>query len=78
MPWRIVLVFVCETEAHWNYDIIYGPIADDTIAKQMRRLDLEYIDEEHFMKEIQYKEETFQYFFGTGKAINHLIKTRII
>ena len=60
------------------HDIVYGPIADDTIAKQMRRLDLEYIDEERFMKEIQYKEETFQYFFGTEKAINHLTKTGIL
>jgi len=57
-----------------NYDIVYGPIADDAIAKQMRRLDLEYIDEERFMQEIQYKEETFQYFFGTEKAIGHLKK----
>lgn len=61
-----------------DYDIVYGPIADDTIAKQMWRLDLEYIDEERFMKEIQYKEETFQYFFGTEKAITHLIKTGIL
>lgn len=61
-----------------DYDIVYGPIADDTIAKQMWRLDLEYIDEERFMKEIQYKEETFQYFFGTEKAINHLTKTGIL
>lgn len=57
-----------------NYDIVYGPIADDAIAKQMHRLDLEYIDEERFMKEIQYKQETFQYYFGTEKAINYLIK----
>ena len=58
-----------------NYDIVYGPIADDTIAKQMRRLDLNYIDEERFMQEIQYKEETFQYFFGIEKSINCLTKT---
>lgn len=61
-----------------SHDIVYGPIADDTIAKQIRRLDLEYIDEERFLKEIQYKEETFQYFFGSEKAINHLTKTGIL
>lgn len=61
-----------------SHDVVYGPIADDTIAKQMRRLDLEYIDEERFMNEIQFKEETFQYFFGTDKAISHLTKTGIV
>ena len=61
-----------------NHDIVYGPIADDTIAKQMRLLDMEYIDEERFMQEIQYKEETFQYFFGSKKAIAHLIKIGIL
>lgn len=66
-----------KTQIH-SFDIIYGPIADDTIAKQMRRLDLEFIDEERFMQEIKYKKETFQYFFGTEKAINHLIKTGIL
>jgi len=55
-----------------SYDIVYGPIADDAIAKQIRRLDLEYIDEERFMQEIQYREETFQYFFATEKAISFL------
>ncbi|MBQ0063450.1 MAG: DUF3990 domain-containing protein [Prevotella sp.] len=57
-----------------SHDIVYGPIADDTIAKQMRLLDLKYIDEAQFMKEIQYKKETFQYFFGTEKSISYLTK----
>lgn len=57
-----------------GHDVVYGPIADDAIAKQMKRLDLDYIDEERFMQEIQYKEETFQFFFGTEKAINCLTK----
>lgn len=57
------------------HDIVYGPIADDTIAKQIRRIDLNIIDEERFMQEIQYAKETFQYFFGTEKAINYLTKT---
>lgn len=60
-----------------NFDIVYGPIADDTIAKQMRRLDQNYIDMERFLQEIQYQKETFQYFFGTEKAINCLTKTKI-
>lgn len=61
-----------------NFDIVYGPIADDTIAKQMRRLDQNYIDMERFLQEIQYQKETFQYFFGTEKAINCLTKTKTI
>ena len=65
-------------EPLYSHDIVYGPIADDTIAKQMRRLDLEYIDEERFMEEIRYKKETFQYFFGTERAIDHLTKIGIV
>lgn len=61
-----------------SHDIVYGPIADDTIAKQMRRIDLNIIDEERFMQEIQYARETFQYFFGTEKAISCLTKTGTI
>ena len=58
-----------------TYDIIYGPIANDDIGFQMRRIDANLIDWEQFVKELEHKGgETFQYFFGTQKALKYLKK----
>ena len=58
-----------------SYDIIYGPIANDNIGFQMRRIDAKLIDWEQFVKELQHKGgETFQYFFGTEKALKYIKK----
>ena len=58
-----------------SYDIIYGPIANDNIGLQMRRIDANYIDWEQFVKELRHKGgETYQYFFGTAKALKYLKK----
>ena len=57
------------------YDIIYGPIANDNIGLQMRRIDAKLIDWELFVKELQHKGgETYQYFFGTDKSLKYLKK----
>lgn len=57
------------------YDIVYGPIANDTVGFQLRRLNAKIIDTPQFVKEIQRMGgETFQYFFGTEKAIQYLKK----
>lgn len=58
-----------------SYDIIYGPIANDNIGLQMRRIDTNLINWEQFVKELQHKGgETYQYFFGTEKALKYLKK----
>lgn len=57
-----------------DYDIVYGPIADDKIGIQLWRMAQGYIDEERFEKEIEYIRPTFQYFFGTKKALSYLKK----
>lgn len=57
-----------------DYDIVYGPIADDRIGLQMWRMAQGYIDEERFAKEIEYIRPTFQYFIGTEKALKYLKK----
>ena len=58
-----------------SYDIIYGPIANDNIGMQMRRIDAELITWEQFVKELEHKGgETFQYFFGTEKSLKYLKK----
>jgi len=55
-----------------NYDIVYGPIADDRIGLQMWRMAQGYIDETRFEKEIEYIRPTYQYFFGTEAALKYI------
>lgn len=58
-----------------NFDIVYGPIADDGVTFQLKRYWAGYITIEGLMNELQYaKGITFQYFFGTLKALNLLRK----
>lgn len=58
-----------------DFDVVYGPIANDTIGAQITRFKQGYISFEEFLKRIQYpKGITFQYAFCTQKAIDKLIK----
>lgn len=57
-----------------NYDIVIGPIANDTIGYQIRRLEDGIISEEQFLQEIKYHHITVQYMFGTEKALKLLKK----
>ena len=58
-----------------SYDIVYGPIANDDIGMQMRRIDADLITWEQFVKELEHKRgETFQYFFGTEESLKYLRK----
>ena len=63
-----------ESNIH-DYDIIYGPIANDSVGRQIFNLKEGYIDIEEFMKRLHYmKGITFQYAFCTQKAIEKLKK----
>lgn len=56
-----------------QYDIVYGPIANDKIGIQMRKLKDGSIDKAEFLNRIKFmKGITFQYYFGTEAAIKHL------
>ena len=58
-----------------DYDIVYGPIANDRIGAQITRFKQGYITFDEFLRRIQYiKGITFQYAFCTQKAIEKLIK----
>ena len=60
-----------------DYDIVYGPIANDRIGAQITRLKQGYITFEEFLKRIQYiKGITFQYAFCTQRAVAELIKLK--
>ena len=58
-----------------DYDIVHGPIANDDIGFQIRRLQAGLITIETFLQELKFKEGiTFQYFFATEAAVKYLRK----
>lgn len=58
-----------------DYDVVYGPIANDKVGMQIRKYKDGAIDFEEFLHRLRYmKGITFQYFFGTELAISKLKK----
>lgn len=58
-----------------QYDIVYGPIANDKVGLQIRKLKDGTIDKAEFLNRLKFmKGITFQYYFGTEKSIKHLAK----
>lgn len=56
-----------------EYDVVYGPIANDKVGFQIQKLEDGSIDKKEFLNRIKYfKGATFQYFFGTERAISYL------
>lgn len=63
-----------ENPAH-DYDVVYGPIANDRVGVQLWKFENRIIDLETFEKNLHRMEGiTFQYFFGTERAIKLLKK----
>ena len=57
------------------YDIGYGPIANDKVGLQIRKLKDGSIDKAEFLNRLKYmKGITYQYYFGTEKSIQYLEK----
>lgn len=57
-----------------DYDIVIGPVADDTIARLLRMFTENFISEQQLVTELTFSEVTSQYFFHTEAAINMLKK----
>ncbi len=58
-----------------DYDIVYGPIANDRVGLQIRNYIEHNIDLPTFLERLKYMRGiTFQYFFGTERAIKLLRK----
>lgn len=56
-----------------DYDIVYGPIADDGVTYQLRRYQGGVISLSKLIEELKYaKGITFQYFFGSERALQTL------
>lgn len=63
-----------DVQAH-PYDIVIGPIADDTVGVQIRRYTMGYLSANNLVEELRYRgNHAKQYFFGTEKAIKILKK----
>lgn len=63
-----------EKPAH-DYDIVYGPIANDRIGVQIGKYEAGDITLSQFLNNLKYmKGVTFQYYFGTERAISKLQK----
>lgn len=58
-----------------DYDIVFGPIANDKVGVQLWKFENQMIDLETFTRNLYRMEGiTFQYFFGTERAIKLLKK----
>ena len=61
-----------ENFSYHDYDIVIGPIADDTVGFQIRRYTEGIITKQQFLEEIKFHHVTTQYFFGTELALSLL------
>jgi hypothetical protein len=58
-----------------DYDIVYGPIANDRVGVQIGKYEAGDITLEQFLENLKYmKGVTFQYYFGTERALKKLTK----
>lgn len=58
-----------------DYDIVYGPIANDTVGYQMRQYREECTDLRGFLQGLKYRKgETYQYAFCTERSLKYLKK----
>lgn len=56
-----------------DYDIVIGPIADDSVGNQIRRYMQNYISLKELVEEIRYHgNRAIQYFFGNKRALSYL------
>lgn len=56
-----------------EYDIVYGPVANDDVGYQIRRLLSGLITLEVFLEELKYKKGiTYQFFFATERSTKYL------
>lgn len=61
-----------------GYDIVIGPIANDTVGVQIRRFTMGFLSIEDLIKELRFNaDRAMQYFFGTEKAISLLKPTSL-
>lgn len=61
-----------DIQAH-SYDIVIGPIADDTVGVQIRRFLMGYLSASALVDELGFRgDHAIQYYFGTSQAVELL------
>ncbi len=55
-----------------DYDIVIGPIADDSVVMSFRLFSSGYITIAELVKRLEYRELSTQYFFHNENALNYL------
>lgn len=61
-----------KTHFQHDYDIVYGPIANDGVAYLLGRYEEGTMTIEELAEELEYRELNNQYYFGTERAIKLL------
>lgn len=61
-----------ELNFHHDYDIVYGPIANDGVAYLIGRYEEGTMSLEELAEQLKYSDLNNQYFFGTDKAVKLL------
>lgn len=57
-----------------DYDIVVGPVADDGVAYQLNLFKQKLISITQLVSELEYKRLNSQYYFGTSRAVETLIR----
>ncbi len=60
-----------------KYDIVFGPVADDTLVNLIRQYNDNLIDLEALVKKMEYRKLSLQYSFHTPKAISYLKRIQL-
>ena len=55
-----------------SFDVVYGPIADDGVAYLLNRYEEGLISIDELAQQLEFRELSYQYFFGTQRAIDLL------
>lgn len=61
-------------QPYHEYDIVIGPVANDSMASQFRLVERGYISKGELARKLKYKEFSKQLFFASEKAIKLLKK----
>ena len=61
-----------------KYDVVVGPVADDTVGLLIRQFSRGTIDAEYLKKEFDFGKLTNQYTFHTEKALKYLKKVGVM
>lgn len=62
------------TGFHHDYDIVVGPIADDSVVQQLDLFEMGLITLSQLVEALRYRDLNNQYFFGTERAVSKLTR----